>query len=489
VTMECACEGLTRDSTDLHEFAYAVFANLSKVMKEEFAPALPELVPHLVTVIGTDEGSLEPAEENEKTGTFGALDDSDDEDEGAGNYVLHVRTALLEVKKGAITAIGELSVHTGAAFSPHLESVMQVLQKAAKNWHPLIKSEVADALPNMVIPSVSAYHNGEIQWTKGDVSCPNPMSQHTTAIVSAVLTELIALTKDDDKNTVSKACEGIQSVIELCGPYSLLPVANDCLTCTHALLTKTAPCQVSEELLGETPEDDDDHDVVTQTACDLVGGFCRVMGDQFCQYLPQFLPAVCVYAKSSRPARDRSMAIGWLSEVAQELEGAIFDYWQTVFLPATLAGLGDPSEEVKRNSAFCAGICCEVLKERVTGDYQQILQGLEPLFGMDSSTGDAVAACVDNAAACVARMIVAQPASFPMRQVLPAFLRLLPLKTDMTENETVYNCLLGLIQIGHPEALVQKAEFRRIFTAAISPESKVDEEVQLRLKQASPALQ
>jgi hypothetical protein len=65
-TMECACEGLTRDSTDLHEFAYAVFANLAKVMKEEFAPALPELVPHLCQVIGTDEGQLEPAEETEK---------------------------------------------------------------------------------------------------------------------------------------------------------------------------------------------------------------------------------------------------------------------------------------------------------------------------------------------------------------------------------------------------------------------------------------
>lgn len=69
-TMASACEGLTRDSTDLHEFAYAVFANLSKVMKEEFAPALPELVPHLVTVIGTDEGSLEPAEDSEKVSTM-----------------------------------------------------------------------------------------------------------------------------------------------------------------------------------------------------------------------------------------------------------------------------------------------------------------------------------------------------------------------------------------------------------------------------------
>jgi hypothetical protein len=154
-----------------------------------------------------------------------------------------------------------------------------------------------------------------------------------------------------------------------------------------------------------------------------------------------------------------------------------------------LAGLADPAEEVKRNAAFCAGICCEVLKERIAGDYPQILQGLEPLFGMDASSADSVAACVDNAAACVARMIMAQPSSVPMPQVLPAFLRLLPLKTDMTENETIYNCLLGLIQMGHPDAIAQKAELQRIFAAAVSPGSKVDQEIQARLTQAAPALQ
>lgn len=423
-----------------------------------------------------------------QAGQFGNLDDSDDEDEENGNYVLHVRTALLEVKKGALTAIGELAAHTGGAFAPFLESVMQVLQKAASNWHPLIKAEVADALPNMVVPSVAAYHNGELTWAKGDTTSASPMSAHTSAIVAAVLTELVALTKDDDSSTVAKACEGIQSVIELCGPHALLTHANECLTTAHAILTKTAPCQASEEYLGEAPEDDDDHDVVTQSACDLVGGFCRVMGAQFGQYLPQFVPAVCEYAKSSRPTRDRSMAIGWLSEVAQELEGGIAEYWTPVFLPATLAGLGDPAEEVRRNAAFCAGICCEVLKERAAGDYGQILQGLEPLFGMDPSSGDAIAACVDNAAACVARMIMAQPGSVPMPQVLPAMLRLLPLKTDMSENDTIYNCLLQLIQTGQPDAAAQKAELQRIFTAATAADSKVSEEIQEKLKQAAPSL-
>jgi hypothetical protein len=183
------------------------------------------------------------------------------------------------------------------------------------------------------------------------------------------------------------------------------------------------------------------------------------------------------------------MAIGWLSEVAQELEGAIIDFWNPVFLPATLAGLADPSDDVKRNAAFLAGVCCEKLGDRITGDYPQLLQGIEPLFGIDPSGGESAAACVDNAAASVARMIMASPGSVPMPQVLPALLKLLPLKTDMTENETVYTCVLGLIQVNHPEALAQKSELQRIFTEATAPGSKVDEEIQSKLKQAMPALQ
>ena len=62
-TMQCACDGLATESTDLHEFAYAVFANLAKVMGEEFAPVLPDLVPHLVKVIGANEGHMEKADE------------------------------------------------------------------------------------------------------------------------------------------------------------------------------------------------------------------------------------------------------------------------------------------------------------------------------------------------------------------------------------------------------------------------------------------
>jgi hypothetical protein len=485
-TMQCAMEGLSTDSTELQEFAYAVFANLSKVMKEEFAPALPDLVPHLLKVIDQDEGQLEQAEE--KTNDFGALDDSDDEDDDDGQYVLHVRTALLEVKKGAITALGEMAAHTGTSYCPYLEDSMQVLQKAASNWHPLIKSEVADAFPSMIVPSIDAYHSGEFKWTKGDTSSSSPLSQHTSALALAVLGEEIALMDDDDKMTVGKACEAVQSVIELCGPLALAPVVNECMAGVHKLLTKQASCYGEDGMFGELPDDDDDHDGVTQAACDLLGAFCRVMGPHFVPYLPEFLPTICEYAKTSRPPTDRSMAVGCLSEIAQELEGGIREYWQSVFLPAIVNGLGDQDENVKRNSAFCAGICCEHLKDVVANDLPNILQQIGPIFSLDASSNDATAACVDNAAAAVSRMIMACPNAVPLDQVLPVYLRALPLKTDMTENETVYTCLLGLLNMNHPAIMANSAEVKRIFAEACSQGSKVDDDIKVKLQRALLAL-
>jgi hypothetical protein len=486
-TMQCALEGLATDSTELQEFAYAVFANLAKVMKDEFAPALPELVPHLIRVIEQDEGQLEHADDDDQDGNFGALDDSDDDD-GDGKMVLHVRTALLEVKKGAITALGEMAAHTGTAFCPHLDDTMQVLQKSATNWHPIIKCEVADAFPALIVPSIDAYHHGEIKWTKGDLQGPNPLSPHTFALAQAVLTEELALMKDEDKSVAAKACEGAQSIIDLCGPHAMVPLANDLMGAVHAFLTKTAPCYSEDALFGELPDDDDDHDGVMQAACDLVATFCRVMGQHFVQYLPQFLSPICEYGKSSRPPSDRSMSVGCLSEIAQELEGGIGEYWQSVFVPAILGGLSDEDAGVQRNAVFCAGVCCEHLKERAAGDYHTLLQRIGPLFSLDVGGDDAMAACVDNAAAAVARMIMACPAQVPLAQVLPVFLHALPLKTDMTENGTVYTCILGLLQMNQPDILANVAEVKRIFGEASSEGSQVDDELKAKLSSKLQAL-
>ena len=84
-------------------------------------------------------------------GDFHGLDDSDDDDEDGGKYVLHVRTALLEVKKGAIKKITAdqlfINIQSLCIFpflaKPMIKGLMQFDDKAYMAMIERRKKEVA----------------------------------------------------------------------------------------------------------------------------------------------------------------------------------------------------------------------------------------------------------------------------------------------------------------------------------------------------------
>jgi hypothetical protein len=117
-----------------------------------------------------------------------------------------------------------------------------------------------------------------------------------------------------------------------------------------------------------------------------------------------------------------------------------------------------------------------------------MLQALSHLFSLDGTQSDTAAACVDNACAAVARMIMTSPSHVPLGQVLPVVLKAMPLKNDMTENETVYNCLLSLLQANNADIRVNKVELTRVFGQASSDDSKVDDDLKEKLKLALQSL-
>ncbi|GMH47012.1 hypothetical protein TrVE_jg9354 [Triparma verrucosa] len=496
-TMQHTCEALTLDSVELHEYAYAVFANLSKVMEREFSPVLPDLVPHLWKLIGDKDGGNRTKEELQqiqdliinrgqqgKGGQLSGLDDSDEEGD-AQNFQpdasAFVTTAMLEAKKAAITALGEMANHCGQDFMPYIEKSAESLKEASTYWHPTIKAEVCRGYPALVVCSVAAHHpDGKVPWEKGNVN-HNPMSAHTAGLANAVLLELIPNMQNPEQEVVAVVCEALGSVIELCGPAALVPVANDILQGILMLLENKAPCQEAYD--EEDDEDDEDeHENFMNAVMDLLGSVARVMGAQLGQFLPNFLPAIQNYAKASRPTNDRSMAIGCLGELAQGCEQAIMPSWSSVFLPIIHQGLADEEFAVKRNAAFTLGVCAEALKEQISTQYPALLQALSPLFTIDPNQSDSAAACKDNAAAAIARMSVTCPAAMPFAQVLPIFLQALPLKSDWSENETVYGCLVKLVQNGQPDVLGPlKGEVTRVVGAAMQ-EAKVDDEIKENLK-------
>ena len=73
---------------------------------------------------------------------------------------------------------------------------------------------------------------------------------------------------------------------------------------------------------------------------------------------------------------------------------------------------------------------------------------------MDVYVGNTIIViCVDNAAAAIYRVIMASQNYVPLATVLAVILKSLPLKNDMTANDMVYKCLLGVMEMNNINAV------------------------------------
>jgi len=472
------------DATELHEFTYAFFANIAKVIETDFAPFLGALVPHLCEVISSSDGQTVDFGDGQgaEGGGFTALDDSEEEDEEGMYKFLNVRTAVLETKKSAILALGLIARHSGPTFTSngHLEQSLPALLGQVEYWNAKIRREVALACERMVMAAAIGKYGSEFAvwaedgpaWGSGDVFSGyegvqgDPILNHVNTTVAKVLT--ILMQDDPDKTVVSQACACLQSVSEFLGPSSLSCVMSpnwlhttesrsmSLFDGTLLLLHERAPCQIGLE--GEeggavdTVEEDEDHDnVLMDNVADLVGSYSKVFGASVLTASNTttyggLIEAMLKFAKISRPNSDRAMALGCFAEVFHHLKANSAPFISTL-LPLMVQGIKDPSPSIRRNSAFGVGVAAMASPELVSPMYGELLQGLIPLFSVDPVLEAPV---IDNAAAAVSRMIMAAMDQVPMESVLPIFMGALPLKNDMNENEPVYQCIAGLFEMRHP---------------------------------------
>ncbi|GAU24360.1 hypothetical protein TSUD_390690 [Trifolium subterraneum] len=234
---------------------------------------------------------------------------------------------------------------------------------------------------------------------------------------------------------------------------------------TLLLLQEKSACQQVESD-SEIDDEDSAHDEVLMDAVsDLLPAFATAMGAQFDSIFAQLFDPLMKFAKAFRTPQDRTMVVACLAEVAQNMGFPIAVYVDRV-MPLVLKELASSEATNRRNAAFCVGELCKNGGDSALKYYDNILRGLHPLFG-ESEPDDAVR---DNAAGAVARMIMVHPESIPLNQVLPVFLRVLPLKEDREESLAVYSCVSALVFSSNPQIVPLIPELVNIFAqVAASP--------------------
>ena len=234
--------------------------------------------------------------------------------------------------------------------------------------------------------------------------------------------------------------------LKACGPF-LISGENKLQQITQPLLqviNKEHTCQEEfEDDDFQDEESSEDDWYVIETAMDTIAGLAAALGPQFAELWKMFEKPFLQYASATSP-NQRGCTIGSLADCIKGMKEGVTPY-TTHFLKLLLHRLADEDNQVKSNAAFAIGILVEHTQktQEATKAYPVILQKLEPLLHTQESRQ------LDNAAGCVARLIMKHPDRVPLDEVLPALVGLLPLKTDYEENAPVWSMVVGMYKGGN----------------------------------------
>ncbi|KAH8049926.1 hypothetical protein JL722_11711 [Aureococcus anophagefferens] len=302
--LAAAAQNLELDSTELASIRDGFFAN-AKVMRGDFGPLLPQLVPTCST--SSRARTARAAEPGDADEWEDDVEDEESDDDLAGHAVMTVRTAMMNVKRAAIVALGNVAEYTEGHFAPHLDKSLDVLRVMVDYFHHEIRERSAIALQQL---AHAARRRGEARALptraadrerrqgarghrlgQGDGAASLPSPQLATYVNACVGLLARLLAEDTAKSVVAVSCEALNELLGDVGPAALIPALQPIVEATLQLANKQAPCQT---LLGadddvidavargtheEGDDDDEDHDnVLMDNVADLCGAVAKADG-------------------------------------------------------------------------------------------------------------------------------------------------------------------------------------------------------------------
>ncbi|CAI8591539.1 unnamed protein product [Vicia faba] len=454
--IEAAISGFGLEYSELREYTHGFFSNIAEILGDSFAQYLPHVVPLAFSSCNLDDGSaidIDDCDDEVANGFEGVSSDDEAHDEPRVRNI-SIRTGVLDEKAAATQALGLFAQHTTVSYAPYLEETLRILVKHSSYFHEDVRLQAITGLKHTLTAAHAIFQS------------QNEGAAKAKEILDTVMNTFIkTMVEDDDKEVVAQACINVGDIIRDYGYATLEPYLPQLVHATSLLLQEQSACQQIESD-SEIDDEDSSHDEVLMDAVsDLLPAFAKAMGAQFAPIFVNLFDHLMKFAKAFRPPQDRTMVVACLAEVAQNMGFPIADYVDRV-MPTVLKELASSDATNRRNAAFCVGELCKNGGDSALKYFDNILRGLHPLFG-ESEPDHAVR---DNAAGAVAKMIMVHPESVPLNQVLPVFMRVLPLKEDQEESMAVYSCVSALVFSSNPLILSLIPELVNIFAqVAASP--------------------
>ncbi|KFH46064.1 importin subunit beta-like protein [Hapsidospora chrysogenum ATCC 11550] len=513
--MEASEEALGLDNPRLKETSFILWANLSKVYKENFNHFLPgafkglfqslELEEEEIDLPGVDASQLgdghivvggkkvkvkSPDSPEDVTIATGGDDDWDDIDDLDD---LGAVTAVALEQEIALDVLGDIISNScgGAELETYAQQTLEKVTPFAEHTYEGCRKTAISTLWRIYARVFEVWEESAgVKWEAGMPPKPAPPSS-ITSIGQAVLNSTMSIwTEDSERSVIADINRNIAATLQACGPAILVAkdgFLQEAVSVVASLITRSHPCQQDlgdEDVEQEVDAGSSEYDwSVIDSALDVVIGLAAALGSSFTELLKIFEKPIRKLASSNEDLH-RSTAVGALAEITRYTGDAITPY--TEAFGETLARrLTDTDPLTKSNAAYAIGLL--VLNSSDTSKtmpmYPKIWEKLEPLLSVREMR------MTDNVAGALSRMMLKNPDNGFVSEALPAVVNVLPLSEDYDENAPVYENIYQLYDHSNPTVQQLTPQLVSVFEKVMGPpEEQLEPETRELLKRTVQGL-
>jgi len=349
-------------------------------------------------------------------------------------------------------------------FLQHMEECWERLTYLWEYPHSLVKMSVAacfhefftlivDHALHTEQAAMSLNEDGKHKkypWSKNVVIAYNDNVQRLIDTIFPLYIQ--AIQDEEDRDALNVVVDYFVEELKVLGPQCISGSMEELIGAINMYLKEKTACQQdSEPQAADTQNIGTKHRWISDTMADLIATLAQLFGDKFSQLFGQILPNLLNFGRECRHAQDQAMVVGCIADCCSRLTESrkkvdIMSPFSDAIYKLALRIAGSPDVNMRQNALYCMGAmmaCCDTKSNMAHS--QAVIQCIKQYMQLPSNGSRAEKLVRDNAVSALGKILIAEAASLPTSELLPAFLNALPLTADFTENKYVYGVVMRFI--------------------------------------------
>ena len=424
---------------EVAEAGFSYFADIAKILKHEFAPLLPTLVPLVIKSCISDDGINIEYKKDE--GDIIDLGSDDEEKEMQG---MAVNTASLDERCAALFAMGSFALSCPKDFLPHMDNCLKALEVINDFINETVRSQAIQTYADLVEGLNLAGYGSDTQ-PKFIVGLPATIKLAPDAhklYYEVVLPLFVKRIKEDESiEVVGKVLEALIDLCEHIGPAVIEEGIQGIFEAIKLVLTCKTVCQSEEEESEEESEkegEENNDEMIIENVAALIQVIGRICGESIVGYIKDICEVLIKYLSPKKSEADWEIAIGIFAELFNDIPSLIPEYASKI-LPLCFKFSTVDDDPLIWNSMYCIGTIAKGSKTIAETNMNEMLLALKSGYETAKSQEPK-----DNAVSSILRLLIIFPDRLPLEIILPAIFNNIPLNGDIRENVNVAKNLILL---------------------------------------------